>query len=356
MLVTNKRLKFSSAKKIQNCLRIYCARGFVRREKLRVRKVGARFRKLIRKRIKVQNDHLATEASKTVQKFWRQVLPKCLLHHQTIASSKIQNCWRCMQSRMKYEDKLASQMLLFGRSARLIQAAYKYMLWWRVQKQLAVVFFNDCQAYHNERVHCAGMIQREFRSYKNKGIARTLIAHRRNQNKSATRIQNMFRNWVAKTAVERIKKFKMYLAMNWKLLTDKVVLRHKNKFCKKIQKMVIFKLWWEKRKFSGELAKRASFEEDSSDDVREMLTHLIRSARSFRSSFSWLHPALLQRFLGPANFQPYNIRNSIRGSGENSVLLPHIFREVIQGGSLGAQARIVQHDSAKVQKVEGVER
>jgi len=74
-------------------------------------------------------------------------------------------------------------------------------------------YFADCQAYHKERVECAIMIQNEFRSYKQKGIARQVITLRRLQRKMATRIQNMFRGWVAKGAVERIKKFKMYLIM-----------------------------------------------------------------------------------------------------------------------------------------------
>jgi len=256
-LVQNKRLKFLSAKAIQNCVRAFIARNIVMREKMKMRRVGARLRKLVRKRLQKEAQLMEYLASCKIQKFWRVILPKIIAWRENSAAEKIQNAWRCMLSRMKYEDKLATKMGLLGKCARVIQRVWHLQLWWRAKKVEAEQYFRDCQAYHMERVECASTIQREFRSYKQKGVARQVIILRRLQRKSAIKIQNMFRNWVAKGAVERIRKYKMYLIMSWKMLVDKVVLRHKGKYAYKIQKMVRYKLWWERRKRSVNLLQRA---------------------------------------------------------------------------------------------------
>ena len=249
-LVANKRRRLQAAKKIQGAWRVFMAKGCVKRAKLRMYKLGQKFRTLIRKALERESFLARLLATTKLQKWWRYWIEELRLKNRISAACKIQNLFRCIEARRRYDDKLATRLGVWISSAKRIQAGWAVQLHWRSQ----IAGIRSREAAFKEqyfvRVASAEMIQREWRSYKDVGAARSFIAYKRLQKKCATMIQNCWRFYVAKTAVMRANKYKKWLILCWGTLVHKYVYRYKSKFAARILRMVRYKLWWEARKRS----------------------------------------------------------------------------------------------------------
>ena len=130
-----------------------------------------------------------------------------------------------------------------------------HMLWGRqisrVRKEE-----EEFKANYSLRVKSAGIIQREWRSYKDKGAARTFITYKRLQKRSATMIQGAWRVYMAKTTVMRAGKYKKWLLLCWATFVRKYLYKYRTKYAARIVRMIRNKLWWEARKRSVRVAQR----------------------------------------------------------------------------------------------------
>jgi len=255
-LVANKRLRYHSARKIQSAIRIFLVRQRIKNIKFRLFKVGKKFRRLITKIVDRESYLARLLASKKLQKWWRYWVEELRMKKTTAAASKIQNAWKCYLARKKYDDKLAKRMGEWVAAARKIQHGWNMMLLWRSQIARVREEEHAFKERYKVRVESAKMIQREWRSYKDVGAARSFIAFKRLQKKAAEMIQKNYRTYLAKTAAMRASKYKKYLILSWATLVKKYLYRYKSVFAERIQRVVRYKLWWEARKRGVAMAQR----------------------------------------------------------------------------------------------------
>ena len=287
-LVANKRLKYHSARKIQTAIRIFLARKRIKNIKFRIFKIGKKFRRLIAKILERESFLARLLASKKLQKWWRYWVEELKAKRATEAAAKIQNTWRCYLARKKYDDKLAKRLGEWGVAAKRIQVGWSVLLLWRSQIARVRKEEREFKEAFKLRVASARMIQKEWRSYKDVGAARSLIAYKRLQKKCAVIIQNNWRTYLAKTAAMRAKKYKKWLILCWGTLVRKYVYKYKSGFAERIQRMVRYKLWWEARKrsvafgqrvFRGFLGRRVAYQrryERDSENAAILIQYIFR--------------------------------------------------------------------------------
>ncbi|GMI18112.1 hypothetical protein TrLO_g1534 [Triparma laevis f. longispina] len=255
-LVANKRIRYHAAKKIQNQWRVHLARNSMKMMKFRLFKIGKKFRRLIRKIVDRDSYLKRLLATQKLQKWWRYWVELLREKKQTAAILKIQNCWRCFLARKKYDDKLGKKLKMFGVAARGIQIGWAMHLLWVKQITRVRIEEEEFKNTYFTRVKSACIIQKEWRSYKDMGAARTLITYKRLQKRCAVMIQNAWRCYMAKTAAMRAGKYKKWLMICWATFVRKYLYKYRSGYAAKIQRMVRTKLWWERRKTSVRVAQR----------------------------------------------------------------------------------------------------
>lgn len=232
------------------------AKNSVKLMKFRLFKLGKKFRRLIKKVLERESYLRRLLASGKLQRWWRLMVDNLKKYRQRTAASKIQNCWRCMLARVNKEDKLATRLQGWKVAAKKIQCGGRVMVLWKAQITRVRAEEAEFKRVYHLKVESAGMIQREWRSYQDKGAARSFMAYQRLRKKSAVMIQNNWRVYLAKTATSRAKKYKAFLMGCWGRFFTKYMFRYNTKYAKKIRDLVRNKLWWEHRKTSVAIAQR----------------------------------------------------------------------------------------------------